>query len=268
LGKEAQLMHSPTAITTTRWTPAPTARRESDASLAALMQRRMEAAEWLLVRRGIGLMAWSLIAFLICVLGFILACRRSAVAPFAFLFLAGLLLSGAGYMVGVVLSLLAPRRARLGGWISIYIAGLVAGVFLLVLAGFWREMMWQITAFTWRGAPRAVALSGVVAVLVGLLAYCLYLAGIARRFGARYLAGGFVVFFGWLALVAGLIGLAEDAVYRQPSWIYSAGGDWKRDLFLFAAVLLFALGLVWPALLWRLRRRLPREETHGAADEE
>ena len=90
-------------------------------------------------------MAGSLTGLLICVLG-IIGLLVIGGDSFCGLPVIGILVTGAGYMVGVRLSLSAPRRAQLGGWIAAYFAGLIAGIVLLAAALFCWDMGWKMTA--------------------------------------------------------------------------------------------------------------------------
>ncbi len=276
-------MHSsPTSIATTWRSPFPSERREADDLRSALMRERL-AAEWQGARKGLGLMAWSMTALLVLVLVGVLplcvpgklfgaANLQFVLLPCTFVSTVGIPIGLVGYVAGVVLSLLAPRRARLGGWIGSYVVGLVAGVVLLAAAAFWPGMTVGVSGSAATVGTWALLLLGVTALAVSLLGYSLYLGGIAERFGARRLARCFVAYFVALVLLGGLIALVQTDF-----------GPWLGRLVLFqgarskyaqsAAVLicvgplLVTLALSWPMLLWRLRRLLPRQEI-GEEDED
>ena len=106
-------------------------------------------------------------------------------------------------------------------------------------------------------------------MLVGLMGYCLYLAGIARWFMALDAQGScFVAFLAWLPVPAVLIALAEGAsVYVRQGWLPNQLRSWEENLFFCSVGMLFSMGVVWVALLLRLRRCLPRKETCCESDE-
>jgi hypothetical protein len=259
-----------TAVATSHWA----ARREADELLAALARTRLEAAEWRVVRRGLGLMAGSLAVFLICALGVVSIERWVALGPIlwplAFLFLVGLPISGGGFLAGVVLSLMVPRRVPSAWWISTAVGGLVAGVVLLLGAWFWRGMSPAIAGVGGKSGALLLVLAGVGALLVAHLGYCLYLAGLARRFDPGWLARWFKVLFVCLALEVGLIVLAEVArrFWLRQAWRPLVRAGWDEEVFAWVAILAFGTGVAWIVLLWRLRRRLPREETGTEPGEE
>ena len=169
----------------------------------------------------------------------------------------------------MLLSLIAPRRAHLSDWIATYVVGLIVGVMLLITALVWREATGRFTAVSWSCAPGILGLAGVGALLVGLLGYCLYLAGIALRFNSRRLAFCFVAWFVALLLQAGLIALVEIIFVCCPQyWPAGIEKTWKQELYFCATGIALTMGVSWLALLWRLRRLLPRHEFRYEPDED
>src|SRR4051812_33551397 len=105
-------MNQPTTnIEPPRWTTTQTSRLEPNEVLTAQARTSLDENEWHVVRRGIGLMPWSLCSFLICMVGTLLTgwCRwedEPVGFLFNFLFFAGLPIGSAGFLAGVVLSLI------------------------------------------------------------------------------------------------------------------------------------------------------------------
>jgi hypothetical protein len=219
-------------------------------------------------------LAWSVTCLPISALGFFLTRwflgRNEPLGFLLFIFfLIGLLVGGLGCLVGVGLSLLAPRRARLGGWIGTCVAGLVVGVILLIVALFWRDVPAGMLAFSWKAGTRVLTLTSVAALLVSHLGYCCYQAGIANRYGARGLSGIFVALFCCVALQVVLIAGAESvAVYWGQGRLPVVGFDWRLALFLYTGGVLVVLGVAWSVLLWQLRRCLPCEASSVEPDED
>jgi hypothetical protein len=248
---------------------------ECEVLQASPTRASLEAAEWCVVRRGLGVMAWCLAAFLVGVLGILFFHARLVAASLGpagklleFQSALFLPISGLGLVVGVVLSLLPPRRARLVGWIAVSLVALVVGIMLLVTAVFWRQMPARMGALTWSTGTRELVWGSLVALLTSHLAYCFYLAAVARRFEAKRLARCFVACFVALVLQAAFIALAEAAMVAwQQRWVPPIHARWREDLWLCAEVTLLTLGAVWVVLLWLLRQRLPREETSRAFEE-
>jgi hypothetical protein len=254
-----------TAIATTLWRARAPSRLERDDLRLALAHSRLEAAEWRVVRRGLGVMAWCLPAFLVALLGAFLFDRLSVqtkmgsgVLPLVFFFTLTLPISGAGFLVGLVLSLIPPRRARLGGWVAASVVLLVLGIALLLAAEFWREVSLSMLALSFRAGSRVLTLAGVAGLLGSHLAYCLYLAGVARRFAARRLARWCIALLVGLLLEAALLALAEASFVFQ---VQQVGFDWKDKLFLCSEGVFAVLGAGWAVVLWGLRQCLPREDT-------
>jgi hypothetical protein len=206
-------------------------------------------------------MAASLAGFLLCALMIYLAGWFPAIRSLEvllFLVLAGLPISGTGFLAGVMPSLMVPRQARLGRWIATIVAGLGVGVVLLCAALFWGKTRFGIPAVSSRPLARIFLLLGITALLIGQLGYVLYLAGIARRFAAPLLARRLVAFFACLALQVVLVVLAEAALgYWKYPWRPLLGDSWKDDLVLTSAAILIGMGIVWTGLLWRLRQCIP-----------
>src|SRR5262249_28653334 len=112
---------------------------------AELLRAHLETAEWLAVRRGLGLMSGGLAAFPVCALGlFLVRLFLGRIDPVgSFLTgacLVGLLCGGLGFVAGVGLTLMVPRRAQLGRRVRTCLAGLIGGVVLLVTAVTWRDL--------------------------------------------------------------------------------------------------------------------------------
>jgi hypothetical protein len=174
----------------------------------------------------------------------------------------GLPISVAGFLAGLVLSLVVPRRARLGRWTATFVVGLIVGVVLLGAAFRWREMPFGITAVGWKEGKRLLVLTGLAALLVAHLGYALYLAGVARRFASPRLARCIVVFFACLALQVALVTLVEAALgYWKHPWIPHVRMDWRYDLVRCSAAMLVGMGTIWAGVLWRLRQCMPRAES-------
>jgi len=235
------------------------------ADALAVTRAHLETAEWRAVRRGLGLTSWGLVGVPAGLLGLFLVhdyLGRTDPPGFLLLFvsLVGLLCGGMGLVSGVALTLMVPRRARLGRRVGTCFVGLLVGVVLLVTALTWRDVPQAMLSAPWPAGRRVLTLSGLAALLVAHLGYCLCLAGVAGRFGSRRLARGFVVLFGCLLFQVVLIAAAESvAVYGGPRWL-PFGTDWKDALILCAGGMQVGLGLAWSVALWLLRRRLPRGE--------
>jgi hypothetical protein len=111
-------------------------------------------------------------------------------------------------------------------------------------------------------------LSGLAALLISHLGYGLYLAGVARRFGASSLGRCFVASFPCLGLQVGLVILVEAALGYWKWFGPSIDAVWKENLMLCSVAMVCALAAAWTVLLWKLRQCLPREEVSCALDEE
>jgi hypothetical protein len=118
-------------------------------------------------------------------------------------------------------------------------------------------------------APRYLGYAGLTAIVVALLAYCLYLAGIARWFASRRLAVCFVSWLVALALLIALIVVAEtSAVFWRLHFLPGGPATWKKHLVVCSGGMLFGMGLAWLLLVWRLRRLLPFEGSGYDPDED
>jgi hypothetical protein len=267
-------MNAPkTALQTTSPPPSRTSRLPPDEVWTAQARTSVDADEWHVVRKGLGLMTGCLTVFLICTVGTLLTDIRRPDRPpvvlLNFFFFAGLPLSGAGFLAGVVLTLIAPQRAQGKHWVRVYLGGLIAAVGLLLAQRTWqRGGGWQVAS--WSETGRALIAASAAALLLAFLGYCFYLAALARGFGARRLAGCFKAFFAALAVVFGVVALAQaTGEFWQHRWaphlvtIRSVGlidlfeKPWKGDLFVFAGGMFLVLGVVWTVLLWRLKQCLP-----------
>jgi hypothetical protein len=121
--------------------------------------------------------------------------------------MAGALVGILAYLLGVAMSLAAPRQAHLGRLTWVCRTALVGGALILLLAA----IMSGVRSGRFRNMRLAsydLALVGLLALAVGCAAYSFYMALIARRFGHQQLARGFLAFipavlflFVWPSLV-------------------------------------------------------------------
>jgi len=167
---------------------------------------------------------------------------------------AGALIGIGAYLVGVAMSLAAPRQANLGRPTWVCKTGFGGGALILLLAaimssgrsGRLRNM---------RLANYDLAFAGLLALAVGCAAYCFYMALIARRFGHRQLARGFLAF---IPAVLFLFVWPSFALEIRIVERVLPVGSWQERL-AFAEILLAAgLGPWWVGMLWLLQKRLGR----------
>jgi hypothetical protein len=237
---------------------------ESEVLQVARTHVRLAADEWRPVRTGLGLMAWSLAVFLLGALG---TAWRSLVpgpspADPATVLLGFLCVSV--FLVGLRCSMMPPPRARLGGWITASVLPLAAWVVLFaavligfaIIPGMGLGMNGELAAFV---VLSGMALAGVGAPLGSHLAYCLYLAAIARLVGARRLARWLIACFIGFLVQGILIILAVVALASLEQRGWAPRARWTA-FSLGAGGMILSLGVAWVVLLWRLRKCLPREQ--------